>query len=70
MQFGWKHYWAPTPIRVRKMADAIVSASVFAGTLVSLNGNPKFGTGIFIAGFFAKIISNFFRNDFKRTKKA
>jgi hypothetical protein len=55
---------------VRKMADAIVSAAVFAGTLVSLNGNPKFGTGIFIAGFFAKIISNFFRNDFKRTKKA
>ena len=70
MQFGWKHYWAPTPVRVRKMADAIVSASVFAGTLVSLNGDAKIGTVIFVAGFLAKIISNFFRNDFKRTKKA
>jgi hypothetical protein len=70
MQFGWKHYWAPTPIRVRKIADAIVSASVFAGTLISLNGDAKIGTVIFVAGFLAKIISNFFRNDFKRTKKA
>jgi hypothetical protein len=69
MQFGWKHYWAPTPVRVRKVADGIASAAVFAGTLTSMNGDTKAGTVIFITGFLAKVISNFFRNDYKRVKK-
>lgn len=69
MEFGWKHYWAPTPKRVRQIADGISSAAVFAGTLISLNGDPRVGTAIFITGFLAKVISNFFRNDYKRVKK-
>lgn len=70
MKYGWKHYWAPTPVKIRKLADSVSTACVFTGALSSLNGEPKFGTGIFVAGFVSKILSNFFRNDYKRAKKS
>jgi hypothetical protein len=70
MLFGWKHYWAPTPKRVRQVADGIASAAVFAGTISSMNGEPKVGTIIFIIGFLSKVISNFFRNDYKKVKRS
>lgn len=60
MKFSWKEYWAPTPKKIRKIADAIVAAATFSGTLLSLNDNVNVGTSIFIAGFVAKILSNFF----------
>lgn len=69
MKFGWKHYWEPTPKRVRQVADGIASASVFAGTIASMNGNAKMGTAVFITGFVSKIISNFFTDVTKRSKK-
>ena len=60
MSFKWNDYWKPTPINVRKGADAIVSACVFIGSYSSLNGDVKVGTAIFIIGFLSKVISNFF----------
>ena len=69
MKFSWKGYWEPTPRNIRKLADAIVAATTFSGSMIVLNGEPKIGTGIFIAGFVAKILSNFFTED-KSTKNA
>lgn len=63
MNFGWKEYWKPTPKNIRKMADAIVAACTFSGGLASFNGEPKIGTVIFIVGFVAKILSNFFSEE-------
>ena len=63
MKFSWNGYWKPTPKNIRKMADAIVAATTFSGSMIVLNGEPKIGTGIFIAGFVAKILSNFFTED-------
>jgi hypothetical protein len=60
MKFGLNEYWKPTPKNVRKAADAIVSACTFAGGMTTLNGHPVVGTIIFITGFVAKILSNFF----------
>lgn len=70
MKYGWKNYWAPTPVKIRKIADSIAAACVFAGTLSSFNGEPRIGTIIFVAGFVSKVLSNFFRNDYKRAKKS
>lgn len=70
LKFGWKHYWEPTPKRIRQIADGIASACVFAGTLSSFNGNPKIGTIIFITGFASKIISNFFADDTQGPKES
>jgi hypothetical protein len=63
MNFGINEYWKPTPKSVRKSADAIVSACTFSGGLTTLNGHPIVGTIIFVAGFLAKIVSNFFSED-------
>lgn len=60
MKFGINEYWKPTPKSIRKGADAIVSACTFAGGMTTLNGHPIVGTIIFVTGFLAKIISNFF----------
>lgn len=65
--FGWREYWEPTPTNIRKIADAVVAGTTFGGSVVVMNGNPKLGTGIFIAGVVAKIISNFFSG--RRKKK-
>ena len=60
MNFGLNEYWKPTPKSVRKVADAVVSACTFAGGMTTLNGHPIMGTIIFVTGFLAKILSNFF----------
>lgn len=62
MIFGLSQYWKPTPIKIRRIADAILAGCVFAASNVSLNGNVKLGTFIFVVGFIAKMTSNFFSN--------
>ena len=63
MKFSWNGYWKPTPKKIRKAADAVVSACTFAGGLTSLNGHVVVGTIIFVIGFLAKILSNFFTEE-------
>lgn len=63
LHFGWSHYWAPTPKKIRKIADSVVVACTFSGSVSSLNGHPIIGTVIFVLGFLAKIISNFFTDE-------
>lgn len=63
MKFQWSGYWKPTPRKIRKVADAIVAATTFSGSAVVLNGHPLAGTIIFVLGFVAKVVSNFFEED-------
>ena len=60
MKFGISQYFKPTPKKIRTVADAIVAASTFGGSMVILNGEPKVGTAIFIIGIVAKFVSNLF----------
>lgn len=72
MKFKWSGYWKPTPKKIRKIADAIVAAATFSGSIVVLNSHPLAGTIIFVLGFVAKVVSNFFQEDepVKKTKNA
>jgi len=69
MKFGIYEYWKPTPKSIRKAADAVISACTFAGGLTTLNGHPIVGTIIFIIGFLAKILSNFFSENTNTDEK-
>lgn len=60
MKFGWKEYWKPTPLKIRKLADALVAATTFSGSMVNLEGDSRIGTAIIIIGFVSKTVSNFF----------
>jgi hypothetical protein len=60
MDFGFTQYWKPTPVNIRKFADAILAASALIGTNTIVTSNPKLGAAIMVVGVIAKIISNFF----------
>lgn len=63
MKFGTKHYWASTPKKIKKIADAVLGAVTFAGGILALNGKPELATGVFVTGIIAKFVSNLFGED-------
>lgn len=60
MQFGWKHYFKPTPKRLRVFGDSLAAAGTFGASIVILNGHPVAGTVIMVVAVLGKFISNFF----------
>lgn len=60
MTFGWPQYWKPTPKKIRKVADAVVSATTLLGTYITMDGKSTLGVIIFVTGYVAKMVSNFF----------
>jgi hypothetical protein len=65
MRFGASQYFKPTPKKIRTVADAIVAAATFGGSVIVLNGHPGAGTVIFVVGVIAKFVSNLFAEDEK-----
>ncbi len=63
MKFGWSHYFAPTPKRLRVLGDSLAAAGTFGATIVILNGHPIAGTIIMVIGVIGKFISNFFTDE-------
>lgn len=64
-KFGFKHYFAPTPKRIRIFGDSLASASTLAAAIVILNGSPIIGTVMLILGWIGKFLSNFFTDEAK-----
>ena len=60
MLFGWKHYFSPTPKRMRVLGDSLAAAGTFGASIAILNGHPIAGTTIMIIAVVGKFISNFF----------
>ena len=60
MKFGWKHYFEPTPKRVRLLGDSLAAAGTFGAGISILNGHPIVGTTIKVVAVIGKFISNFF----------
>jgi len=60
MNFGWKHYFKPTPKRVRLLGDSLAAAGTFGASIAILNGHPIVGTTIMVVAVIGKFISNFF----------
>ena len=63
MSFGWKHYFKPTPKRIRVFGDSLAAAGTFGASIVILNGHPLAGTIIMVIAVIGKFISNFFSED-------
>lgn len=57
---SWKKYYEPTPKNVRKFADSVLAASVFAGGYATyIESKPWVGFVIIGVGALAKFASNF-----------
>lgn len=63
MDFGFKHYFSPTPKRLRVFGDSLAAAGTFGAGIAVLNGHPIAGTIIMVVAVIGKFISNFFTND-------
>lgn len=60
MKFGFKHYFSPTPKRLRILGDSLAAAGTFGAGIVVLNGHPVAGTIVMCIAVIGKFISNFF----------
>jgi len=63
MKIGFKHYFEPTPKRIRVFGDSLSAAGTFGASVVILNGHPLAGTIIMVVAVIGKFISNFFSED-------
>lgn len=63
MKFSWKHYFEPTPKRMRVLGDSLAAAGTFGASVVILNGHPVAGTVIMVVAVIGKFISNFFKDE-------
>jgi hypothetical protein len=63
MKFGFKHYFAPTPKRLRVLGDSLAAAGTFGASIVIMNGHPLAGTIIMVVAVLGKFISNFFTEE-------
>lgn len=68
MEFGWKHYFSPTPKRMRIFGDSLAAAGTFGASIAILNGHPIMGTIVMILSVIGKFISNFFTDAPEETK--
>jgi hypothetical protein len=63
MNFGLKHYWSPTPKKVRKIADSL-SAGALAVSGYSFMTDYKVVAYIVLASaFVGKFVSNLFADE-------
>lgn len=69
MKFGWKHYFAPTPKRLRVFGDSLAAAGTLGASIAVLNGHPIAGTIIMIVAVVGKFISNFFTDEETKTNE-
>ena len=58
--FGLKHYYRPTPEKIRKTADAWVITCLFITGSSIINQFPKVALTFIILGALGKFFSNFF----------
>jgi hypothetical protein len=63
MKFGFKHYWSPTPKKIKKIADSL-SAAALAVSAFSFVSDYKVVAYIVLAcAFIGKFLSNLFTDD-------
>lgn len=68
MKFGLKHYFEPTPKRLRIFGDSLAAAGTFGASIIILNGHPVAGTVIIVVAVIGKFISNFFKDEIQDDK--
>jgi hypothetical protein len=60
MKVGLKHYYAPTPVKIRKIADGLTAISVAAGSLAFAQDNKTVSVIILVTSILGKLLSNLF----------
>jgi len=63
MLFGWKHYWAPTPNKIRKIGDSLLGIFSITSMSSTIMDNKNLAIVSLIIGVVGKILTNFFSEE-------
>lgn len=58
-----KNYWKPTPLKWRRLGDALLGISTFIASLTMYQDKPWVGVIVLITGVIGKFLTNFFGED-------
>jgi hypothetical protein len=56
-------YWAPTPKKIRKIADIILAAAITISSFAAFNDHAKLATVVMVVAGVSKFASNFFTDE-------
>lgn len=59
-QFSSKSYWAPTPVKLRKIGDALLGIFSLTSTAAMVNDDKRLAIASLLIGVIGKILTNFF----------
>ena len=63
MKFGMKHYWSPTPKKVRKFADSLSAAALAVSAYTFMTDYKVVAYVVLACAFVGKFLSNLFADD-------
>lgn len=66
MKFGFKHYWNPTPKKVRKVADSLSAAALAVSAYTFMTDYKVVAYIVLACAFVGKFLSNLFSEDEER----
>jgi hypothetical protein len=58
-----KGYYKPTPVKMRKLGDALLAVAIAAETTQAIKGHSILMTVIALLGLAGKFLTNFFSDD-------
>lgn len=63
LKFGWREYWRPTPLRLRRLGDSLLGVAVFMASAGW--EHPRKSVAVLIIGIAGKFLSNFYSTETK-----
>jgi hypothetical protein len=63
MKFCLNSYWAPTPKKIRKIADSLLASAMLVSSFAFVNDYKTIAIVVMITTGVAKFVSNFFADD-------
>jgi hypothetical protein len=63
MKFGIKHYWSPTPKKIRKIADSLSAAALAVSAYTFMSDYKVVSYIVLASAFVGKFVSNLFAEE-------
>lgn len=63
MKFGIKHYWSPTPKKIRRIADSLSAAALAVSAYTFMTDYKVVAYVVLACAFVGKFVSNLFADE-------
>ena len=62
-KFTWKGYWKVTPLKIRKLGDALLGIFSIASVSSTITDHKNLAIASLIIGVLGKVLTNFFSEE-------